>query len=84
MRRRQLILLLAIISGSLTIGLAITPNLVVFEVLSYVIGFVSVTPQIMIVRSQMFCSPFTIRIKPHSLLPLTWPRQNGARPPYPL
>ncbi|KAJ7819645.1 major facilitator superfamily domain-containing protein [Mycena olivaceomarginata] len=47
-RRRQLILLLAIISGSLTIGLAITPNLVVFEVLSYVIGFVSVTPQIMI------------------------------------
>ncbi|KAJ7757284.1 hypothetical protein B0H14DRAFT_2976727 [Mycena olivaceomarginata] len=46
-RRRQLILLLAIISGSLTIGLAITP-IVVFEVLSYVIGFVSVTPQIMI------------------------------------
>jgi hypothetical protein len=49
-RRRQLIIFLALISASLTIGLAITPNLVVFETLSFIIGVVSVTPQIMIVR----------------------------------
>ncbi|KAF7357363.1 putative transporter YgaY [Mycena sanguinolenta] len=47
-RRRQLILLLALLSGSLTIGLAITNNFVVFEILNFVIGVVSVTPQIMI------------------------------------
>ncbi|KAJ6471752.1 major facilitator superfamily domain-containing protein [Mycena vitilis] len=47
-RRRQLIILLALISASLTIGLAVTPNLVVFETLSFLIGVVSVTPQIMI------------------------------------
>ncbi|KAF8194412.1 major facilitator superfamily domain-containing protein [Mycena galopus ATCC 62051] len=47
-RRRQLILFLALLSGSLTIGLAITPNLVVFETLSFIIGVVSVIPQIMI------------------------------------
>ncbi|KAJ7659868.1 major facilitator superfamily domain-containing protein [Mycena rosella] len=47
-RRRQLIILLALISASLTIGLAITPSLVVFEVLSFLIGVVSVTPQILI------------------------------------
>ncbi|KAJ7046397.1 major facilitator superfamily domain-containing protein [Mycena alexandri] len=47
-RRRQLIMLLTIISASLTIGLAITPNLVVFETLSFLIGVVSVTPQILI------------------------------------
>ncbi|KAJ7914289.1 major facilitator superfamily domain-containing protein [Mycena leptocephala] len=47
-RRRQLIIFLALISASLTIGLAITPNLVVFETLSFIIGVVSVTPQIMI------------------------------------
>ncbi|KAJ7480608.1 major facilitator superfamily domain-containing protein [Mycena latifolia] len=47
-RRRQLIIFLAVISASLTIGLAITPNLVVFETLSFLIGVVSVTPQILI------------------------------------
>ncbi|KAJ7607119.1 major facilitator superfamily domain-containing protein [Mycena polygramma] len=47
-RRRQLIIFLALISASLTIGLAVTPNLVVFETLSFLIGVVSVTPQIMI------------------------------------
>ncbi|KAF7357362.1 putative transporter YgaY [Mycena sanguinolenta] len=47
-RRRQLILLLALLSGSLTIGLAVTNNFVVFEILNFVIGVVSVTPQIMI------------------------------------
>ncbi|KAJ7127480.1 major facilitator superfamily domain-containing protein [Mycena filopes] len=47
-RRRQLIMILAIVSGSLTIGFAITTNLVVFETLSFLIGVVSVTPQILI------------------------------------
>ncbi|KAF7313090.1 MFS general substrate transporter [Mycena kentingensis (nom. inval.)] len=47
-RRRGLILFLALISSSLTIGLAVTSNLIVFEVLSFIIGVVSVTPQIMI------------------------------------
>ncbi|KAF8125535.1 major facilitator superfamily domain-containing protein [Mycena galopus ATCC 62051] len=47
-RRRQLILLLSVVSGSLTIGLAVTRNLVVFETLSFLIGVVSVIPQIMI------------------------------------
>ncbi|KAK7001805.1 putative transporter YgaY [Favolaschia claudopus] len=47
-RRRELILFLAILSGTLTIGLAITNSLVVFEILSFIIGAVSVTPQIMI------------------------------------
>ncbi|KAJ7776834.1 major facilitator superfamily domain-containing protein [Mycena maculata] len=47
-RRRQLIIFLALISASLTIGLAVTPNLVVFETLSFLIGIVSVTPQILI------------------------------------
>ncbi|KAF8208984.1 major facilitator superfamily domain-containing protein [Mycena galopus ATCC 62051] len=47
-RRRQLILLLSFVSGSLTIGLAVTRNLVVFETLSFLIGVVSVIPQIMI------------------------------------
>ncbi|KAF7318469.1 MFS general substrate transporter [Mycena chlorophos] len=47
-RRRWLVLLLALISALLTIGLAVTSNLVVFETLSFIIGVVSVTPQIMI------------------------------------
>ncbi|KAJ7258786.1 major facilitator superfamily domain-containing protein [Mycena haematopus] len=47
-RRRQLILCLAVLSGSLTIGLAITRSFVVFEVLNFFIGVISVTPQIMI------------------------------------
>ncbi|KAJ7258787.1 major facilitator superfamily domain-containing protein [Mycena haematopus] len=47
-RRRQLILCLAVLAGSLTIGLAITRNLVAFEVLNFFIGVVSGVPQIMI------------------------------------
>ncbi|KAI0632361.1 MFS general substrate transporter [Trametes polyzona] len=46
-RRRPLLLLLATITASLTIGLAITKNLVVFEVLSFLVGIASVTPQIL-------------------------------------
>ncbi|KAF8553659.1 MFS general substrate transporter [Imleria badia] len=46
-RRRQLILLLILVSTMLTIGLSITPNLRVFEALCYLIGVASVTPQIL-------------------------------------
>lgn len=47
-RRRPLILSTVILSTSLTIGLAVTDNLVVFETLSFIVGAVSVTPQILI------------------------------------
>lgn len=47
LRRRQLILLLVVCSTSLTIGLAITKNLVVFEIISFLIGLTSVAPQIL-------------------------------------
>ncbi|KAK7052462.1 MFS DHA1 protein [Favolaschia claudopus] len=55
-RRRPLLLLLIFTSGSLTIGLAITRSLVVFEVLSFLIAFWSVTPQVLI--------PFTADLAP--------------------
>jgi predicted MFS family arabinose efflux permease len=48
LRRRQLILCIVSISTSLTVGLAVTNRLVVFEVLSYLVGVVTVTPQILI------------------------------------
>ncbi|KAF7982162.1 hypothetical protein HWV62_29925 [Athelia sp. TMB] len=47
-RRRQLILLLVIVSTSLTIGLAVTTNLAVFEALSFLVGVVTVVPQILL------------------------------------
>ncbi|KAI0292663.1 major facilitator superfamily domain-containing protein [Multifurca ochricompacta] len=47
-RRRPLLLLLCSISTSLTVGLAITRSLVVFETLCYLIGASSVAPQILI------------------------------------
>ncbi|KAF9465722.1 major facilitator superfamily domain-containing protein [Collybia nuda] len=47
-RRRQLILCLVTLSTSLTIGLAVTDNLIVFEALSFLVGVVSVTPQILL------------------------------------
>ncbi|KAI0671253.1 major facilitator superfamily domain-containing protein, partial [Trametes maxima] len=46
-RRRPLLILLNVVIASLTIGLAITKNLVVFEVLSFLIGIGSVAPQIL-------------------------------------
>ncbi|KAI1789925.1 major facilitator superfamily domain-containing protein [Ganoderma leucocontextum] len=46
-RRRPLILVLTVITGSLSIGLAITKSLVAFEVLSFFVGVCSVTPQIL-------------------------------------
>lgn len=47
-RRRPLLLLLVLISGSLTIGLAVTSSLVVFETLSFLVGAFTVTPQVLI------------------------------------
>ena len=46
-RRRGLLLLLVFTCASLTIGLAITSNLVAFEVICFLIGMVSVVPQIL-------------------------------------
>ena len=46
-RRRGLILLLITLSSALTIGLPLTSSLHVFEGLSFLIGFTSVVPQIM-------------------------------------
>ncbi|KAG0701921.1 major facilitator superfamily domain-containing protein [Suillus ampliporus] len=46
-RRRQLVLLLVATSTTLTIGLAITKNLRVFETLSFLVGVATVTPQIL-------------------------------------
>ncbi|KAH7927665.1 MFS general substrate transporter [Leucogyrophana mollusca] len=46
-RRRQLIILLVMLSTGLTIGLAITNNLRVFEVVSFFVGMTSVAPQIL-------------------------------------
>ncbi|KAJ7723297.1 MFS DHA1 protein [Mycena maculata] len=47
-RRRPFLLLLIFTSGSLTIGLAVTRSLVVFEVLSFLVALSSVTPQVLI------------------------------------
>ncbi|RDX44131.1 MFS general substrate transporter [Lentinus brumalis] len=46
-RRRPLILMLTFITASLTIGLAITTNLVAFEVLCFFVGVCTVVPQIL-------------------------------------
>ncbi|RPD56697.1 MFS general substrate transporter, partial [Lentinus tigrinus ALCF2SS1-7] len=46
-RRRQLNLLLTFVAASLTIGLAVTSNFSVFAALSFLIGFCSVVPQIL-------------------------------------
>ncbi|KAI0747488.1 MFS general substrate transporter [Fomes fomentarius] len=46
-RRRPLILLLTFVTASLSIGLAITGNVVVFEVLSFLVGVATVVPQIL-------------------------------------
>ncbi|KAG6379271.1 major facilitator superfamily domain-containing protein [Boletus reticuloceps] len=56
-RRRQLILLLVLVSTTLTIGLGITPNLHVFEVLCYLIGVASVTPQILMPLAADLATP---------------------------
>jgi predicted MFS family arabinose efflux permease len=48
MRPRQLILCIVALSTSLSIGLAVTRSLIVFETLSCLVGAVTVTPQILI------------------------------------
>ncbi|KAL0573185.1 hypothetical protein V5O48_008778 [Marasmius crinis-equi] len=47
-RRRQLILALVIMSTGLTVGLAITTRVEVFIALSFLVGVVTVTPQVLI------------------------------------
>ncbi|KAM5541185.1 hypothetical protein V8D89_005114 [Ganoderma adspersum] len=46
-RRRPLVLILTFLTASLSIGLAITKSLVIFEILSFLVGVFSVTPQIL-------------------------------------
>lgn len=48
LRRRSLILCIVAISTCLTIGLAVTSKLIVFEALSFLVGVLTVTPQILI------------------------------------
>ncbi|KNZ79011.1 Putative uncharacterized transporter ygaY [Termitomyces sp. J132] len=47
-RRRQLLILLTLLSTTLTIGLAITNSLIAFEVLSFLVGMFSIAPQILV------------------------------------
>ncbi|KAF9522312.1 major facilitator superfamily domain-containing protein [Crepidotus variabilis] len=47
-RRRQLLLVLMITAGALSIGLAITNSFVAFEVISFFVAIFSVTPQVLI------------------------------------
>ncbi|KAF8838919.1 MFS general substrate transporter, partial [Paxillus ammoniavirescens] len=56
-RRRQLVLLLVFVSTTLTIGLAITPNLRAFEAICFLIGIVNVTPQILMPLAADLATP---------------------------
>jgi MFS family permease len=47
-RRRPLMLVLILLTTALSIGLAVTPSLAVFEGLSFLVGVFSVVPQILI------------------------------------
>ncbi|RXW15416.1 hypothetical protein EST38_g10439 [Candolleomyces aberdarensis] len=47
-RRRQLVIILQVLATTLTIGLAVTSDLVVFEVLTFIVGVVTVVPQILL------------------------------------
>ncbi|KAF9018746.1 MFS superfamily [Hymenopellis radicata] len=47
-RRRQLILILIFVAASLTIGLSVTTSFAAFSALSYLVGVVTVTPQVLI------------------------------------
>lgn len=46
-RRRPLVITLVTVSASLTIGLSVTRSLVVFEALTFLVGIVTVTPQVL-------------------------------------
>ncbi|KAG6845832.1 hypothetical protein H0H87_002520 [Tephrocybe sp. NHM501043] len=56
-RRRQLLLGLVFVATTLSIGLAITSNLIAFEILSFLIGMVSVAPQILLPLAADLASP---------------------------
>ena len=56
-KRRPLLLLLCSISASLTVGLAVTRSLVVFQALCFLIGATSVAPQILIPLSADLAPP---------------------------
>ncbi|KAG1739409.1 major facilitator superfamily domain-containing protein [Suillus paluster] len=56
-RRRQLVLLLVASSTTLTIGLAVTKNLRVFEALSFLVGVATVTPQILMPLAADLAAP---------------------------
>ncbi|KAF9235650.1 major facilitator superfamily domain-containing protein [Melanogaster broomeanus] len=56
-RRRGLILLLVFLSTCLTIGLGITKNIYVFEAVSFLIAFASVSPQILITLAADLAPP---------------------------
>ncbi|KAH9948300.1 major facilitator superfamily domain-containing protein [Amylocystis lapponica] len=47
-RRRPFLLLLVFVSATLTIGLAVTENLVAFEAVSFLVGVNNVVPQVLI------------------------------------
>ncbi|GHJ87700.1 hypothetical protein NliqN6_4102 [Naganishia liquefaciens] len=47
-RRRGLVLLLIALTATLSIGLALAPNLITFEVLGFFVAVLTVTPQIMV------------------------------------
>ncbi|KAJ3989606.1 major facilitator superfamily domain-containing protein [Lentinula detonsa] len=47
-RRRQLILLIVLLSTTLSIPLALTTSLTIFLTFSFLVGFVSVTPQVLL------------------------------------
>lgn len=47
-RRRPLLLCLVLCSASLTVGLSVTQSVVVFEILSFFVGVVTVTPQVLL------------------------------------
>ncbi|KAH6911730.1 membrane protein [Coprinopsis sp. MPI-PUGE-AT-0042] len=47
-RRRQLILVLGMATTTLTIGLAVTSSLLVFEIVTFFIGLFSVIPQVLV------------------------------------
>ncbi|CAK5278853.1 unnamed protein product [Mycena citricolor] len=48
LQRRQLVLIFIVTSGALTVGLAVTKSLIVFEILSFLTAIATVTPQILI------------------------------------
>ena len=56
-KRRPLLLILCTISASLTVGLAVTRSLAVFQALCFIIGATSVVPQILIPLSADLAPP---------------------------